>query len=413
MNKGKVISLDLFGQGIIKVDGKCIFLRNALPGETVDYEITEAKRNFSYGAAKKVLAASSSRREPPCPYYGCCGGCCFQHMDYALEMKAKEEHLRNILERVGGIKTEGVLEEMDHVGAIYGYRNKVTWQIKNGKFGFYQKNSKEFLPIEKCLLLETPLQRATELLSEMDLNDGEQLSLRCNFNGEISAFYHGYLTEAQALEMRKAVPGLISIAAPEKNFDNNYFIMTLGEFRYRLEGNSFFQVNTMAAKSMLDHSAALIKRELDAANNGILLDLYCGVGTFGIYLGDMFEKVVGIEAFVPAVADAGYNAELNGIKGEYIAAKTEASLFDLLASMGRPQVVVVDPPRAGLAKDSVNALLASESPLLLYISCDPGTLSRDLKLLSAHYQPCSIKPFNLFPRTGHVECIVLLSKVQN
>lgn len=431
MKQGIVTGLDLFGQGIIKDEGKCVFVENALTGEKVFYKIVKDNKKYAKAVAVDIAEPVPGRIDPPCPYYGVCGGCCWQHSDYQTEAEAKEGHVLNQLRRIGGLNDEDVFQAMDRDGEIFHYRNKVTWQVSQGRLGFYRKNSRDFLVIEKCLLLEEPLEKASSMLRELDLRNVTSVSLRCNSQGDISCLVQGEVSQGQIEALCQALPGLVTLEANGKIYGNGHLLMSLGEKTYRLAPGSFFQVNTAAAVEMLDYAAQLLVRELGEEKRGTLLDLYCGVGSIGIYLAGLFHRVVGVEAFAAAAADAAYNGEVNGVKGEFLCLKTEEAKDKLIkagfladsgakgedepgskvaAAVGSPRVVVVDPPRSGVTPEAV-ALIESLAPdYILYISCDPGTLSRDIRRLTSSYTPKSVKPFNLFPRTASVETVTLMLK---
>ncbi len=410
MGRGVVESLDLFGQGIIKDAGKCIFVENALPGEDVSYQITKERKNYSQGIAVKIHDVSSDRVEPPCPYYWQCGGCCFQHSAYELEATAKENHLTNALRRLGGLDIDGVFHHIDRRSKSYNYRNKVTWHIHNNEIGFYRRNTRDFLPIKKCLLLEAPLQNATDALRDNDLRGIKEVSLRCNEAGKIIMSIQGDKRAVRRLAQEITLPDLVGISTGEAIYGAKYLEMSLGKNKYLLPAGGFFQVNTAAANRLLEQAHMLLVYLLSGGNRGMLLDLYCGVGAVGLYMGDLFAAVRGIESCDESVLAAKENAAINNVDAKFLTAKTENALSEAVNNWGQPQVVIVDPPRNGLHKNTVYTLLELSPPYILYISCDPSTLSRDLNLFSKEYALLHIQPFDLFPRTGHVETVVLMSR---
>lgn len=405
MGQGIVEGLDIFGQGILREKGKCVFVKGGLPGETVDYRVTFSKKKFAKGFAADVLKASPHRVEAPCPYYGICGGCSFQHCDEETELLAKENHVNNVLRRIGGFGDLSVLP-MDRSRPLYRYRNKVTWHIKNGIIGFYRAGSAEFVPIEDCLLLAEPLCDATDALRRIAPRHAHTVMLRTNQKGEV-------FTAIDGEEPLGTAEDLMSQCSNIKGVEVNGSMigvvpgMTLAGYDFDVSPRGFFQVNFAAMESLIDF---VHESMLPPERNSVLLDLYCGVGTLGIVLSQDFSEVWGIESFADSIPAAECNALRNKINGHYTAAKTEDSLEKLLERLPIPHTVVVDPPRAGLDGRTAELLTQCGAKQLIYISCDPATLSRDLKILASTYQPRQIKPFNLFPRTAHVETIVLLQK---
>ena len=411
MNTGTVSSLDLFGQGIIKSDGKLVFVKNALPGETVEYNIIREDKRFIKASASRIINKSSHRLEPVCPYYGKCGGCTFQHSDYETELTAKENHVLNLFRRIAGIDATDVFSPLEGKGKIYNYRNKVTWHVKNGSLGFYEAKSHKFLSIDTCPLLDSALSDASQVLSGSLLENIKEISLRCNEAGDIIMALSGRPAKEEIDKIFRALPNLKGIDIGIKQYGDRSLTMSLGDKIYQVPPGGFFQVNTAAAKSMLDYGAELLREHLTDTQETIV-DLYCGVGVIGIYWGDLFKKVVGIESFQKSVELARHNLVLNGLKGEYIAAKAETGFYSLLREIKNISLIVLDPPRSGLNRDLIDDILSAAPPYIMYISCDPATLCRDLKYLSSVYKLLSVKPFNLFPRTSHVETVVLMSKVK-
>ncbi|MEG1822658.1 MAG: class I SAM-dependent RNA methyltransferase [Clostridiales bacterium] len=406
MNKGTVESLDFFGQGIIKEDGKCIFVKNALPGEVVSYELLKNNKKFAKGETTEIEKSSAQRIDAPCPHYGVCGGCQFQHVSYEEEVKAKEDHVKNVLRRIGGFKDIPFLP-MDKNTKQFAYRNKVVWHLEKGKTGFFKENSKSFLPISSCLLLEDALNEATAVIDTLDLKGIETLAMRSNEKGEIAMVIQGKIAKDEIVKIEKSCPNIHSIYVDNYIHGNKDFSISLGKIPFELSPKSFFQVNRQTAADMLDFA----KEALGNDKKDVLLDLYCGVGAVGIYLADNFKNLYGIESFKEAVGYAEKNAKAQGVKAQFMAGKIENTLTEMLENINKADVVVVDPPRSGLDKKVAKTIKDYGSNEILYISCDPGTMSRDLYVLSDKYTIKTIKPFNLFPRTAHVECVVLMSRV--
>lgn len=409
---GEIEGLDVFGQGILHREGKCYFIKNALPGETVQVRIFGAKKKYGRGEAEAVLAPSEGRIVPPCPYYGACGGCQFQHVNYELELRAKINHLQNALARIGGFST---LPQIDVIAApkLYQYRRKVTWQVRKGRYGYFQEGGKTFVPIDHCLLLAEPLEAVTAVLRQRCIPGLDQAMLRCNEEGEVHLSLYGNIKDRTELaaELMGQAPSLLGIAFVNRA-GKTYIkgsarlTQTLGEYSFRIAPQSFFQVNTAAAELLMN----AVKNKIDPGKN--LLDLYCGTGAWGIFLADRFEKIYGMDVVGQAAEDARNNALINGVKAEYCQGKAEESLTQWLTDMPPLDTVLVDPPRQGLFPGVPETLSACGANRILYVSCDPATLSRDLRILCAeNYSIETIIAADFFPRTAHVECAVLMSRV--
>ncbi len=407
---GKIESLDFFGNGILHKDGKCCFIKNALPFEEIMYALTEDKKSYARGETVEILSPSLQRLKPPCPYYGDCGGCDFQHIDYPGEAAAKEQHVARMLAKIGGCTD---LELLPFVGAqrIFAYRNQVTFHMKEGQTCFYRQTTHDYVTVNRCELLEDPLNRAVAEINAMGLTEATSVSLRGDNTGHVFAVVNGGSQEKvkELLSFSEVITGVAAVS--EKGtavYGDDTLLFDLDGIKLKTSCKSFFQVNTEMAKIML----RFIKELMGDTKQGVLLDLYCGVGSIGLYLANGFQKVYGIEIVKDAAVLAGENAAANGIEAEYISGKTENRLKSLLEKVPRADVVLLDPPRQGLQKDVAKTVAAYGAKKILYISCDPASLSRDLKELTKSYRVISAKPFDLFPRTAHVECVVLMSRVK-
>ncbi len=410
---GDIEDLDFFGQGILHREGKCFFVKNALPGETVRVKVVSAKKKYGRGETLEILAPSPSRTDPPCPYYGHCGGCQFQHVAYEEELAAKLRHLKQTLTRIGGLKELPEIEVLP-APALYQYRQKVTWQVVGGQIGYFKENSRAFVPVERCLLLASPLEELTAVLRRTVIPGLDQAMLRCNEKGELFLLLHGNIKDRSELaaEIMGQTPALLGIAFVNQAGKTyvkgaSRLLQKLGDFSFRIDPQSFFQVNTKAAQALM----AEVKAKIAPGKN--LLDLYCGTGAWGIFLADRFQAVYGMDVVGQAVEDARFNAEQNRVKGEYHQGKTEEQVSHWLKDMPPMDTVLVDPPRQGLFPGVPEILASYGAKQLLYASCDPGTLARDLKILCAEtYRPAAIIAADFFPRTAHVETVVLMSRVK-
>lgn len=405
MNITTIDSLDIFGQGVAHIDGKCHFLSGGLPGEEVRYEVTEEKKRYSRGHVVEILHGSPQRVLPMCSHYAACGGCSFQHVDYAAECAAKEQHVLHTLRDVP-------VEMLTPAPSRYHYRNKVTFHAEHGAIGFYAKGSRHVVPIEQCPLLQPPLNFALACLRRMDCSHADEIMLRTN-GEDVAVFLRGHFTKAEKEQFVADLRNLCDEVSGITFDDNSVFgqkrlEMTMNGHGFPLSPPSFFQVNSEAAAAMFRYADTLLKRE----HGDVLLDLYCGVGTAAILLGTGFKEVYGMDIVPAAIEDAVLAASKMARPATFIAAKAEDGLDKFLRRIPKANAVIVDPPRQGMAKSVTERLCAYGADQLLYISCDVSTLKRDLSILEQSYNLVSAAPFDLFPRTSHVETVVLLSKVE-
>lgn len=406
---GKIESLDFFGNGILHMEGKCCFIKNALPNEEVRFELSEEKRKFAKGQSVEIFQRSPHRLTPCCPYYGSCGGCDFQHVAYDSEKEAKENHVLRSLNQIGRIRDFSFLS-LESPENLYGYRNHVTFHMKNGKTCFYREKTHDHIEISRCVLLEPKLNEAMAQINSMMLKDATSVVLRCDNTEHLIAVIYGTKVKdfSSFVGEDKLFTGIIAINEQgTRVFGDETLCFNLDGLQFRATFRSFFQIHTEAALNMLRYCHVLLEGE----NSRNMLDLYCGVGSIGQYLASEHTHVYGIEIVKDAVKIAKENARMNGIHGKYIVGKTEIHLKNLLKKIPKADTVILDPPRQGLQKNTAAILNKYGAERILYISCDPASLSRDLRGLSQTYQVTSVKPFNFFPRTAHCETVALLSKV--
>lgn len=365
-----ITNLDHQGRGIARINNKIVFIPNSIPGEIVNIKITKEKKKFMEGKIISFKEKSPNRVENLCPYYTKCGGCQLLHLTYQQQLVYKKEKIENIFKRygLGDIKINDVIASPSKCN----YRNKVTFHILNNKLGFYENNSNNFIEINNCLLVNKLINDNINKIPKKD----NKIIVRSN-NLEIL-------------------------------FEQNKKIMhTIVDYKFLVSIDSFFQVN--------DHVTPLlynkVKEYLSPNKNDIILDLYCGTGTIGIFISKEVKKVIGIELNQSAINDAVENAKLNNVNNiEFICgdAGNEATKLKI-----QPDGIIIDPPRAGLDKNAINTLLKFNSKKIIYVSCDPLTLVRDLNLLNDSYEIIEVTPFDMFPNTYHVECCVLLKLKNN
>ncbi|WP_366922807.1 23S rRNA (uracil(1939)-C(5))-methyltransferase RlmD [Metallumcola ferriviriculae] len=406
------------GNGVGRYHGLAVFVGDALPGEEVIAQITEVKKKYSRAKLLEVLTASEQRIAPRCNHFEYCGGCTLQHFQYPQQLAWKQSVVENALSRIGKIETE-VLPVLG-MQQPWQYRNKVQFQVGlvdgNKRLGLYAPGSHQLVPVETCHLLPEEFSGLVKNFNLL-LDKGipmKQVWLRKSFaNGEIMAvvFTNGEpFTEAEAL--LKHHDPLVTVAVIN---DSNAKMSVVGKPRLKeqigkydfvLSPRAFFQVNTVQAEVLYETA----RNWANLTGQETLWDLYCGTGTVGIFMSEKCRRLVGIELNKAAVQDAKLNARLNGVKNaSFRHGKAEERLKDLWQA-DDANVVILDPPRQGCDQRLLHQLLELGPEKIIYISCNPATLARDLKTLSDAYQIKKVQPVDMFPQTGHVECVVLIEK---
>ena len=381
------LSLDSWGrlgEAMACYEGQDIFVLGGIPGEKVLAEVVRVRRKYVAARVLEVLQPSSVRVDSPCQYYGYCTGCQWQHIDYPAQLEFKREKVLEALKRVGGLEDIQVLPTLPSPKQ-YGYRNHARFTVgREGDLGFVNRETRRFIHIDRCMLMHDGINR---ILTQLQDRCGETTQLAVRAGRETG----DYLVQPPLKNPD------IAIATGQKLYTES-----VAGREFQVASPSFFQVNT-------DQTARLIELVCEAVNlsgSEVLLDAYTGVGTFAILLAPYVKRAYAIEESAAAVADARENAA--GIENiEFLLGKTEEVLADLPEA---PDVVILDPPRAGCQPSALEKLVSLRPPRLVYVSCDPETLARDLKILcSDAYRVDHIQPLDMFPQTHHVECVAVLS----
>ena len=362
-----IIGYDHYGRGITKDNNKIIFVDNAIIGEKVEIKIYNDKKKYCEASVTKYLSKSNKRCENICKYYDKCGGCNILHMCYEEQLFFKQQKMENIIAKYlnNNIKINNIVKSDNQ----FHYRNKVTFHNKDNKIGFYNKKSNSIVEIKECQLLDYLIN------SEISNIDKNHLTIRTN-----------------GKKILKDV--------------NKKIECQIGNYKYNVSLEAFFQINNNITKKMYDK----IKEYANSNKKDIIYDLYCGVGTIGIYLADNCKKVYGIEINEQAILDAKENMLLNNLTNiEFFAGSVDRTINKIKE---KPSIVVVDPPRAGLDNSTIQTILKLKPQKIVYTSCDPMTLVRDLKMLMETYIIKEITPFDMFPNTYHCESVTILERKQ-
>ncbi len=427
------------GLGVARIGGQVVFVHDALRGEVCDIQILKVQKHIAYAKTVQVVTPSPARIQPDCPHFGRCGGCQFRHATYEEELEAKRQRVEDCLCRIGGWGGT--------VPGVYGaknterYRNKVQFPIAPDAIGFYAGRSHQVLDVPDCRLqgpgaaqiraavkdwMETYRVPAYDEATGTGLL--RHLYVRSNCKGEslccLVANGEALPQEADLVQrIRQVCPEIVGIVLNVNTartnvilglgyrtlWGQNWLEDTLCGLNFRLSVPSFYQVNAPQAEVL--YNVALDFAGLTGEET--VLDLYCGVGTISLVMAKRAKRVIGVEIVPAAVTDAEENARRNGVSHAQFWYGDAGSAASRFCQEGlRPDVVVVDPPRKGLSPQTIEAIAAMAPDRMVYVSCDPGTLARDVKALgTAGYQLEQVQPVDMFPRTKHVETVCRLSKL--
>ena len=374
------------GEAVAFHEGKQFRVFGGIPGEEVVSEVVRERQDYAAALVVEVLEPSEHRTVPPCPLFGQCTGCQWQHVDYTHQLQMKQQVVEEALRSVAGFEAPPVMPTRASPD-LYGYRNHARFTVgrRHGELGFVNRESRRYVAVYKCLLMDPAINNAIEQL-QGKCAETSQLSIRYGVNT-------GDLLVQPALK-RDGLP----LDTGQKHYQES-----LCGREFRIAASSFFQVNTRQAEYMVD----LVKRELDLPHDGLLVDAYAGVGVFAILLAPYVKSVVAIEESESAVRDGMANAEgLGNVR--FLQGKTEEVLAQI---EGTPHGVILDPPKAGCRIEALEALMDLGPQRLVYVSCEPETLARDLKVLcQGPFRLDRVQPIDMFPQTHHVECIATLSR---
>jgi 23S rRNA (uracil1939-C5)-methyltransferase len=450
VTKGQELELDVDslaygGNGVARFDGFVVFVRRGLPGDRVRARVTKVKRSHAEALATEVVRPGPQRVEAPCAHYPACGGCRFQDLAYEALIAQKQEQVRDALRRLGGIAEPPLEEILPCEPEIFHYRNKLEYSFTRtpagAALGFHKAGRwDEVLEVDRCWLTTEVGNGLRDAVRDWAREEGLEAYSQADGTG--------YLRHLVVREGRNTGQALVQlVTAPGERFETGYFVDVVRRFpevrsvhwsvnespaevtnlpsellwgdpwieeelcglRFRVRPNAFLQTNTAMAERLY----GLAREAARLTGRETVWDLYCGIGTIGLSLAADALTVWGIEVSEESVACALENAELNGITNSaFFAGNVGEVVEELLARSGPPDVVVVDPPRAGLAGKALRRLGRMGAPRLVYVSCNPTTLAGDVKTLRAEwgYDLRRARPVDMFPHTLHVETVALLER---
>ena len=385
-------------------DGRAVFVPFGLPGERVRVRLTEEKRNFARGEVVEVLEAFPVRIAPRCKHFGVCGGCHYQHLPYEEQLRAKTDILRDQLTRIGKIETPPV-QKMVASPNPWNYRNHVQFHLtKEGKVGYVMAQSPDLLGVTECHLPEALLNVIWPQLEFEPETNLERVSLRAGKDDDAMLILESSSPESPELEIE--APLSVAHVFEENTIviaGNDHIIISVLGRDFRVSATTFFQVNTALAEKMVEHLLTC----LPTSSAATLLDVYCGAGLFSAFLAPKYARVIGVELSRSACEDFAFNLhEFDHVE------LYEGLAEDVIPHLeAKPEIILVDPPRAGLEKRVVDGILKLNPRTIAYVSCDPSTLARDARrLIEGGYRLVEVTPFDLFPQTYHIESISLFEK---
>lgn len=444
----EIIAQGYNGEGIAKVEGFPIFIEGAITYEKINTKILKVNKNFAFGKIEQIIVKSEDRQEPPCKIYKRCGGCTLQHMSYKKQLDFKYERVQDCISKIGGLNKELVNYPLGMEENPYHYRNKVQLPIGkvNGKvvIGFYAPRSHDIIDIDTCLIQDKVADNVARItkqwINEYNIEPAT-IDGKFNKNGLVKHIMirKGFNTNQVMVVLvatKKGVPHLeelidtlkdnitglnsiiLNINPQETNvilgqqcitlFGNDTIQDYIGEYKFNISPLSFFQVNPKQTEVLYQNALEFA----GLTGTEIVFDAYCGTGTITLFLSAKSKKVYGVEIIEQAIDNANKNAVLNNVdNAEFIVGKSEEEIPKLIEKGIIPDVIVVDPPRKGCDIKLLEAIGRAKPEKVVYVSCDPSTLARDLKILEAEgYKTEKVQPVDMFPQTGHIEVVTLLTR---
>lgn len=384
--------MDHFGNGIGNINGKIIFVKGALPGETVDVTITKDKKSFMEGTINTIIYKSSKRVEPFCNYFGVCGGCSLCHLNYENTLEYKKDRVKNILSKFDIPKINVIRNEND----LY-YRNKIELKIVDGKLGFYEKNTHNLIEIKECKVTKKSINKSFEFVKNMKLENAN-VTIRTNYNDEVLIIID---SKEKPVILNPEDYKIVGIVLNDKCiYGQDNFMEKINNLFFTVSYNSFFQVNNYINLELFN----LIKENIVGKT---VLDLYSGVGTLSIVASKVVDKVYSIEVIPNAVKNALINAKINKCDNiNFILGKVEDKIGFINDKI---DTIIVDPARAGLDKKTIEVINKLSPQRIIYVSCDTQSLANNLVDL-ANYEIKKFYILDMFSYTYHIECFCILDR---
>lgn len=442
----KITGVTSEGSGVGRTgEDLVVFVPNAAVGDVLQVHIVKVKKNYAFGKIEQIITPSEHRIQEDCPYFSKCGGCVYRHIAYGEELRLKQQLVTDSLRRIGGLEQVKVnpiigAKQVNH------YRNKAQLPIgvsPDGTplMGYYAFHSHRIINCNACLLQPDIFTKVMEITREFLAETNQDIYQEETHKGKLRHLYMRYGEKTEELmvcyvvngnglqqeniliqRLKSNIPQLKSLIINSNREKTNVILGSknrtawgadaitdiLCGLRFKISPLSFYQVNRRQAELLY----SVAKNYADLKKHEVLLDLYCGTGTIGLTMADQCKTLIGVEVVQQAVENARENAKLNNIKNaEFICSDAADAAKRLHKSGIKPNVVIVDPPRKGCGDELIETIAEMQPERIVYVSCDPATLARDLKRLEEkEYYAKELTPVDMFPRTAHVECVVLMSR---
>lgn len=391
--KVKIERLNHTGDGVGYINNKIIFIKKSLPQDIIEVTNIENHKNYLTGDIKNIIKKSPDRQEPLCPYFNSCGGCQLMNMSYNKQLEYKKNKVKDIFKRFSNIDIDPDIIPSNNLF----YRNKIVLQVVKGKLGLFQNNNHNLIEIKECLLVPDKINNLIPILKELDLTNITKIMIRTSLDKVMIVFY-GNINESIVIEKLKNK--VSSLYINDKNiYGNPYIIENLSKYKYKISPKSFFQINKEETINIYNKVLSYTK------DSKKIMDLYCGTGSIGIYISNYNNNILGIEINEESIEYANYNKELNNISNiNFIC----GNVGKIIETDKYYDTIIVDPPRSGLDNNTKKAMNIIKPQKIIYVSCNPITLARDIKDLSNNYLLKEITLYDMFPNTHHVESVCAL-----
>ena len=394
----KIEKMDDFGRGIAYIDDKVVFVPKTIVDDIVDIKIMSEKKKYSIAKVNEIINPSKLRIPFKCPYFDICGGCSLQNVEYRIELEYKLQKINNLLKKN---KIDYQVKDIIKSAKRYNYRNKVSLKIEDNIIGYYEKDTHNIVEINKCFLLNDAINDVIDDLPRLSIINGSVI-IRSNLKGELLLIIYTDKLNKDGIKYLVNKHRISGIVLNDKCiFGSDFLVDKIDDYKFKISYNSFFQVNPYICKELFK----IVKDYTKDANN--LIDLYSGVGTLSIVAKENASSVLGVEIIDNAAINAKTNAMLNGVSNiSFIASDTNK----IISYLEGKDFVIVDPPRSGLTSKVIEGIKKYQVKNILYVSCDPNTLMRDLNLLLTDYKIIEFKLLDMFPNTYHVESVCVLNR---
>lgn len=405
----EILGLENEAAGVAKINGIIVFIPKVLVGEKVKIRITEIKKNFAKGKLIEILKASDDRCNSKCPYYGECGGCNLRHQLSKKNLLFKKEKVKTALKKIGklDIKVDDVISAIKDDN----YRNKVSFKVENDRIGFYGEGTYQLVDIQNCLLAEKEINDALSVIrTYLKENKSEIRTITIKHGNAMNELlidiYSSSDKDIKMLDyLATNISNLKTVIFNDKVvYGNGYISQISNGLMFNCSAKSFFQVNSMQAEKLYEIAINMA----DLKNDDVVLDLYCGTGTITSILSSHVKKVIGIEIVKDAIIDAKHNLDINNINNvDFICGDATKEISKIKEKI---DVITLDPPRKGIDRKAISIIKKLNPRKIVYISCNPVTMARDLTYLNDLYDVKNVVPVDMFPNTAHVECVCVLNR---